>query len=72
MSSSIPPSATPTPRGGRAELSGSEAPAFPRRNGFALVADRDSPVLRSLLRECLEAKAAFSGAAELDWSREWE
>lgn len=45
---------------------------FPAVNGFALRADLERPELREELALCREASRAFSGSAQLGWSRQWE
>jgi SAM-dependent methyltransferase len=47
-------------------------PGFPRRNGFALRADLESPELHRHLRLCLQENENFTGEARFDWSRQWE
>ena len=51
---------------------GAVIPDFPHRSGFARHGDLEHPRLRELLELCLKQSQAFSGRAQLDWSRQWE
>jgi SAM-dependent methyltransferase len=50
----------------------SGANEFPHRNGFALHADLQHPVLKRTLHQCLNENEEFSGESRFGWSRQWE
>lgn len=49
-----------------------EVNEFPHRNGFALHADLQHPVLNRYLRLCREEDELLMGGQRFDWSRQWE
>jgi len=49
-----------------------DAAGFPQRNGFALHADLQHPVLKRFLHLCREEDELLVGGARFDWSRQWE